>query len=205
MTLATFSAQFTSIDWLVVIGYLVFTSWLGAAMAGRQSSARDFFLGGRKLPWYAVSGSIIASEISALTFVSVPWVVCQPGGNLTYLQLGVFGSLLARIIVGYWLVPEYYRREIYSPFDYMHNQLGGNIRGLTTVLFVIKALLAQSSRIYLAGEVLRVVLADQLGWLSEHTRVDELTGAIAIIAVVSIVWTLMGGMRTVIWTDVALF
>ncbi len=203
--LATFSAQFTWIDWMVVLGYLAFTSWLGAKMAGRQASVRDFFLGGRKLPWYAVSGSIIASEISALTFVSVPWVVLQPGGNLTYLQLGVFGTLVARVVVGYWLVPEYYRREIYSPFDYMHNQLGGNIRGLTTVLFVIKALLAQSSRIYLASEVLRVVLSDQLGMVRQYTGINELASAIIIIAVVSIAWTLMGGMRTVVWTDVALF
>jgi solute:Na+ symporter, SSS family len=203
--LAAFSVQFGPADWGVVVAYLVLTSWLGAVMAGRQANIRDFFLGGRKLPWYAVSGSIVASEISALTFVSVPWVVMQPGGNLTYLQLGVFGTLLARIIVGYWLVPAYYQREIYSPFDYMHNRLGGNIRGLTTVLFVIKALLAQSSRIYLAGEVLRVVLSDQLGAIRQHTGVNELASAIIIIAVVSIGWTLMGGMRTVIWTDVALF
>jgi len=203
--LAAFSVQFGAVDWGVVIVYLVFTSWLGAKMAGRQANIRDFFLGGRKLPWYAVSGSIIASEISALTFVSVPWVVMQPGGNLTYLQLGVFGSFVARIAVGYWLAPAYYQREIYSPFDYMHNQLGGNIRSLTTVLFVIKALLAQSSRIYLASEVLRVVLSDQLGILRLHTGIPELAWAIIVIAIVSITWTLMGGMRTVIWTDVALF
>jgi Na+/proline symporter len=204
-TLAAFSAQFTWIDWLVVIGYLVFTSWLGARMAGRQATIDDFFRGGRKLPWYAVSGSIVASEISALTFVSVPWVVFQPGGNLTYLQLGVFGSLFARIIVGYWLVPEFYKREIYSPFDYMHNQLGGRIRGLTTVLFVIKALLAQSSRIYLASEVIVVVLYDELRWLTQQLGLNELAWAIVIISAVSIVWTLFGGMRTVVWTDVALF
>jgi solute:Na+ symporter, SSS family len=203
--LAGFSAQFGPVDWLVVLAYLVFTSWLGAAMAGKQANIRDFFLGGRKLPWWAVSGSIIASEISALTFVSVPWVVFQPRGNLTYLQLGVFGSLLARVIVGYWLVPAYYRREIYSPFDYMHNALGGHVRGLTTVLFVLKALLAQSSRIYLAAEVLVTVLNDQLVWLARHLGLNELAWAIGIIAVVSIAWTLFGGMRTVIWTDVALF
>ncbi len=205
MTLAAFSVQFGALDWGVVVAYLIFTSWLGALMAGRQANIRDFFLGGRKLPWYAVSGSIVASEISALTFVSVPWVVMQPGGNLTYLQLGVFGALIARVVVAYWLVPAYYEREIYSPFDYMHNQLGGHIRGLTTVLFVVKALLAQSSRIYLASEVLRVVLSDQLGVLRQYTGINELAAAIVIIAIVSITWTLLGGMRTVIWTDVALF
>lgn len=205
MLLASFSAQFTYIDWLVVLAYLVFTSWLGATMAGRQTSAREFFLGGRKLPWYAVSGSIIASEISALTFVSVPWVVFQPGGNMTYFQLGVFGSLLARVIVGYYLVPAYYKREIFSPFDYMHHELGGNVRSLTTVLFIVKALLAQSSRIYLASEVIVVVLNDQLSWLANTLGMNELAWAIVIISTVSIIWTLFGGMQTVVWTDVALF
>jgi len=205
MLLASFSAQFTWIDWLVVAGYLALTTWIGVVMAGRQATIHDFFLGGRKLPWYAVSGSIIASEISALTFVSVPWVVFQPGGNLTYLQLGVFGSLLARVIVAYWLVPAFYKREIYSPFDYMHNQLGGHIRGLTTVLFVMKAMLAQSSRIYLASEVIVVVMNDQLVWLKDHLGLNELAWAIIIISSVSIAWTFLGGMRTVIWTDVALF
>lgn len=203
--IASFSAQFTWIDWLVVAGYLALTTWIGVVMAGRQATIHDYFLGGRKLPWYAVSGSIIASEISALTFVGVPWVVFQPGGNLTYLQLGVFGSLLARIAVAYWLVPAFYKREIYSPFDYMHNQLGGHIRPLTTVLFVIKAMLAQSSRIYLASEVIVVVMNDQLVWLASRLGLNELAWAIIIISGVSIAWTFLGGMRTVIWTDVALF
>lgn len=203
--LAAFSAQFTWIDWLVVVAYLGGTTWLGAAMAGKQQTIRDFFLGGRKLPWYAVSGSIIATEISALTFVSVPWLVAQPGGNFTYLQLGVFGSVLARIIVGYWLVPAYYEREIYSPYDYMGRRLGGGVRPMVTVLFTVQAMLGQSARIYLTGEVLCVVLADQLTWLSASVGLDPLAWGIIIITGVSLVWTLLGGMTTVVWTDVVLF
>lgn len=203
--LAAFSARFTWIDWLVVVGYLALTTWIGAAVAGRQATIRDFFLGGRKLPWYAVSGSIIATEISALTFVSVPWVVFQPGGNFTYLQLGVFGSFFARILVGYILVPAYYRREIYSPYDYMHNQLGGHVRDMTTALFALSGLLAQSARIYLTAEVVIVLLNDQLSWLTARAGLDPLAWAILLIMAVSVVWTLIGGMTTVIWTDVVLF
>jgi len=108
-------------------------------LAGKQSTMRDFFLGGRKLPWYAVSGSIIATETSALTFVIVPFIVFNTGpeGNLKYLQLGLFGSIFARIIVGYLLVPAYYEREIYSPYDYMGNRLGNGVRSMTTVLFAV--------------------------------------------------------------------
>lgn len=205
MPLGTFSAQFGTIDWLVVVGYLALTTWIGVAMAGKQATIRDFFLGGRKLPWYAVSGSIIATEISALTFVSVPWLVMKPGGNLTYLQLGLFGSVFSRIVVGYLLVPAYYRREIYSPYDYMGNRFGDAVRRMVTVLFLIGSLLGQSARIYLTGEVLRVVMHDQLIYLSSHLGLDPLAWAIIIMSVISLVWTLLGGMTTVIWTDVALF
>lgn len=203
--LAAFSAQFTWLDWLVVVAYLAGTTWLGAAMAGKQQSIRDFFLGGRKLPWMAVSGSIIATEISALTFVSVPFLVFKDGGNFTYLQLGVFGSFLARIIVGYWLVPAYYQREIYSPYDYMQHQLGGYVRPMITALFMLGSMLGQSARIYLTGQVLVVVLHDQLAWLSATAGLDPLAWAILLIAGVSLVWTLLGGMTTVVWTDVVLF
>jgi SSS family solute:Na+ symporter len=207
LMLASLSAKFTGWDWAVVVGYLVFTTWLGTAMAGKQASIRDFFLGGRKLPWYAVSGSIIATEISALTFVSVPFVVFKPGGNFTYLQLGIIGSLLARVIVGYWLVPAYYKREIYSPYDYMGNQLGGRMRQMTTALFTLGGMLSQSARVYLTAIVLTVVLRDQLSWLAMNVPIgfDSLGWAIVLISIVAITWTLVGGISTVIWTDAILF
>ncbi|MCP4591490.1 MAG: hypothetical protein GY842_12160 [bacterium] len=203
--LASISAQFTWIDWAVVAGYLAFTTLMGTMLAGKQSSMRDFFLGGRKLPWYAVSGSIIATEISALTFIGVPFLVFKPEGNFTYLQLGVFGSFFARIIVGYVLVPAYYKREIYSPYDYMGNRLGGGVRAMTTVLFAIGGMLAQSARVYLTAEVLLVVMRDQLTWLAGSTGIPALAWSIIIIGVVSVCWTMIGGITTVIWTDVILF
>lgn len=203
--LAGMSSQFTWIDWLVVFAVLALTTWLGVLKAGRQATIRDFFLGGRKLPWWAVSGSIVATEISALTFVSVPWVVFQPGGNLTYLQLGLFGSVIARVIVGFLLVPAYYEREVYSPYDYMGNRLGERVRSMTTALFVLGGVLGQSARIYLTGLVISVVMRDELAAIAGRFGGNELAWAIAIMALISIVWTLLGGMTTVIWTDVMLF
>ena len=202
---ATLSGQFTWIDWSVVVFYLALTTWLGTRLAGRQATIRDFFLGGRRLPWYAVGGSIIATEISAVTFISVPFVVFKPGGNFTYLQLGVFGSFLARVLVGYVLVPAYYRREIYSPYDYMGSRLGPQVRTMTTVLFGIGGILAQSARVYLTAEVVIVVLNKQLVALSSQLGLNPLAWAIILIGVVSVGWTLIGGITTVIWTDVILF
>lgn len=205
LTLASLSAQFTWIDWLIVAAYLVLTTWLGTALAGKQATIRDFFLGGRKLPWYAVSGSIIATEISAVTFVGVPAIVFAADGNFTYLQLGLIGTFLARIIVGYVLVPAYYQREIYSPYDYIGNQLGGNTRGVASGLFVVGGMLAQSARVYLTALVLTVVLGNQLQWLSDTLGGTPLAWSIILITIVAVIWTLIGGITTVIWTDVMLF
>ncbi|HNO78600.1 MAG TPA: hypothetical protein PKN33_11120 [Phycisphaerae bacterium] len=203
--LASLGGTFSMWDWGVVIAYFALTTYIGHALAGKQATIRDFFLGGRKLPWYAVSGSIIATEISAVTFICVPFVVFNTGGNFTYLQLGVFGTVIARLIVGYVLVPAYYKREIYSPYDYMGNQLGNVARSASTVLFSIGGILGQSARVYLTALILNIVLKDQLDWLSAHTHVSALAWSVIFIGAVSVSWTLMGGISTVIWTDLMLF
>ncbi len=193
-SLLAHAGQFTLLDWAVVIGYLAFTTILGAKLAGKQATIRDFFLGGRKLPWFAVSGSIIATEISAVTFVSVPFVVFAIGGNFTYLQLGL-GTILARIIIGYIFVPAFYEREIYSPYDYMGHWLGPRVKQVVTGLFIVGQLLGQGVRVYLTALVLEVVTDGRL----------NLHYSIWIIGVVAIVWTILGGIATVIWTDSLLF
>jgi solute:Na+ symporter, SSS family len=196
---------FTWIDWAVVLGALVATTLVGGRLAGKQESLRDFFLGGRKLPWYAVSASIVATEISAVTYVSLPSVVFKEGGNLTYLQIGLIGSLLARMIVGYVLVPAYFQREIYSPYDYMGAKLGEGIRRMTTALFSLGGVLGQSARVYLIAVVLEIILWRELGWVQEQLGIDPLVASISVIGVVAIAWTLLGGIAAVIWTDVILF
>ena len=203
---ATTTGRFTWIDWAVVIGYLAVTTWIGHALTGKQATIRDFFLGGRKLPWPAVAGAIIATEISAVTFVGVPAIMFAREGNMTYLQLGLIGSILARLIVGYVFVPVYYAREIYSPYDYMANQLGGYVRTMTTCLFTLGGMLAQGARVYLTALILDLVIGQPaFGRLAALTHTETMTWSIVAIGVVAIVWTWMGGITTVIWTDVLLF
>lgn len=199
------AGRFTAIDWVIVFGYLIVTTIIGCALAGRQQTMKDFFLGGRKLPWYAVSGSIIATEISALTFVGVPYIVFRPGGDFTYMQLGLIGALLARVIVACILIPAYYQREIYSPYDYMGNQLGAKVRSMTTVLFAVSGMLAQSARVYLTAVVLQVALHEPLMNLAGATGIPALVWSVAIVGIVAMAWTLMGGITTVVWTDAILF
>ena len=119
---------FTGLDWAVVFGYLALTTLVGHLLRGKQASIRDFFLGGRSLPWPAVSGSIIATEISGVTFIGVPGAVMALSGDFTYLQWAL-GSIAARIIVGIFFVKVFYEKDIYSPYDYMGNRLGPGVKG----------------------------------------------------------------------------
>jgi Na+/proline symporter len=202
---ASLRGGFGLADWLVVAALFALTSWIGHRTSGKPATIRDFFLGGRKLPWYAVAGSIVATEISAVTLISLPATVFVEGGNLTYLQLGLIGLFLARWIVALVLIPAYFEREVYSPYDYIGGRLGGRTRELMTVLFALGGVLGQSARVYLTGLVLEVVLRDEFRALERHTGIPGIAAAIAVIGVVAVVWTWAGGMATVIWTDVVLF
>ena len=186
------SLNFTYKDWIVIVVYLIFTTVLGGALAGKQASIKDFFLGGRKLAWPAVCGSIMATELSAATFLIAPAIVFSKGGDMTYIQLAI-GTVIARFIIGYFFVPAYYKREIYSPYDYMGNQLGDRVKKITSILFMIGGILAQGARVYIAAKALQVITG------------TNITTSIIIIGAVSIGWTIMGGITTVIWTDAIQF
>ncbi|QQL45008.1 sodium:solute symporter family transporter [Sulfuriroseicoccus oceanibius] len=194
-TLATSAINglhFTWIDWFVVFGYLALTTWVGHVMRGKQATIRDFFLAGRTLPWQAVSGSIIATEISGVTFIGVPGMIYALNGNWTYLQWAI-GSIIARCLVGMFFVKFYYEKEIYSPYDFMANRLGAGLKRLATGLFFLGSILGQSVRVLVAALALDAVTP------------MSFTTCIWIIGAFAIVWTLMGGMQTVIWTDVMQF
>ena len=180
------------IDWSIVVFYMVFTTILGERLSGKQSTIKDFFLGGKSLPWWAVTGSMIATEISALTFIGVPGGVYAAQGDWSYLQWGV-GSIIARFAVGYWLVPLYYEKEIYSPYDFMGNRLGEGVRRLVTGLFSLGAVLGASVRVVVTAVILKAV-----------TGMDAML-CIVVIGAFAVLWTFLGGMQTVIWTDVIQF
>ena len=96
------AVQFTWASWIVVFAYMLFTTWLGHRLSGKQQTIRDFFLGGRKLPWYAVSGSVIATEISAMTLVGIPAFLWAETGDLRYAGLAI-GNIASRFIIGFFV------------------------------------------------------------------------------------------------------
>jgi SSS family transporter len=184
--------SFHWIDWAVLAAYIVGTSWLADRLAGRRQTIRDFFLGGRKLPWWAVSGSIVASEVSGVTFVAIPAIAYAQGGNYTYMMLAV-GSIVARFLIGYLLIPAFYRHEVYSPYEFMGRRLGPGVTRAASVLFLVGVVLGQGARLFLGAIVL-----------------DAITGmgpvpAILLLSVIGVVWTWIGGITSVVWTDVVQF
>ncbi|MGA0900201.1 MAG: sodium:solute symporter family transporter [Luteolibacter sp.] len=183
---------FTIWDWAVLFGYLLLTTWVGHAMRGHQASIKDFFAGGRSLPWPAVSGSMIATEISGVTFIGVPGGVMAAQGDFTYLIWGL-GSIMGRVVVGTVFTKVFYEDNIYSPYDYMGRRIKPGLKTLATVFFTIGSILAQSVRVLVAALPLMIVTG------------LSFEACIFIIGVFAIAWTLMGGMRTVIWTDVMQF
>lgn len=184
--------HFTYVDWGVIFGYLLLTTLVGHMMRGKQGTIRDFFLGGRSLPWQAVCGSIIATEISGVTFIGVAGTLFALKGDFTYMLWGI-GSVIGRIVVAMFFVPKYYEDEIYSPYDYMGKRLGVGVKKLATIVFTVGSILGQSVRVFVAAIPLEVVTG---------LRIEI---CIIIIGLFAIGWTLMGGMRTVIWTDVMQF
>lgn len=201
--------NFTLLDWSIVLAMLGGTTWFAHVLAGKQSGMRDFWLGGRKLPWYAVSASIVATQLSATTFITLPLLVYKT--DFRFIQLALFGQLIARLVVGFLILPRYYKAEIYSPYEYMASRLGPGVRTTTTALFCLMAVLTRAARVYLTAVLVELLLKDPLQKFEHWTSVGGFTGfspivsAIALVCFVSMCWTLMGGIVTVVWTDLILF
>ena len=157
------------------------------ASARGQKSLRDYFLGGRTAPWWAISLSIVSAETSTLTIVGTPALAFT--GNLGFLQI-VLGYLLARIVISVLFLPQYFRGEMFTAYELMRRRFGERIRKLTASIFLVTRALAEGVRVFAISLVISIVLG---------------TGEIAsivLIVVLTLFYTFEGGMTAVIWTDV---
>jgi len=183
---------FSLLDWSIVAAYIIGTTLVGHRLKGRQHTTRDFFLGGRSMPWYAVTASTVATTISAVTFIGVPALVYAAEGTFVYLQLAL-GGVIARFLVAQYLVPLYYEKEFYSPYEYMADRLGPVVGRITAGMFFLGGTLGQGVRVYATALVLELIT----GW--------SLGESIILIAIFAVLWTWMGGIAAVIWTDFVQF
>ena len=171
---------------LVIVVYLVGLNALGAWIGRTQKDARDYFLGSRALPWAAVMASVVATETSALTFLSVPGDAYRTG--FTFLQL-TFGYLVGRIAVSLLLLPAYFRGEIPTAYALLEKRFGVGARRFTSFVFMVTRVMAASVR--LAVPAIPIAL---MTGLPVWTAILALAGATAL-------YTFLGGLKAVVWID----
>ena len=177
-------------DWLIIIAYLAGIIVLGVWFGKDQKSTRDYFLGSKNIPWWGIGFSIVAAETSALTIIGVPGQAY--GGDLGFIQM-IVGYVFARIILAVVMVPHYFKGEIYSPYQLFADRLGVPARRTAGGLFLVSETLAAGVRVYVACIPIRLMLG--IGILP----------AIVLFVVLSLIYTYVGGIKAVIWTDAVQF
>ena len=177
----------TWLDYAVIAGYLIAITLFGSYFARFQKTTRDYFLTGRSVPWWAICFTIVATETSTLTFISVP--ATAYAGDMTFLQL-VFGYVIGRVIVSVLFIPAYFRGDLFTSYELLQRRFGDRVKNVAAVIFLITRSLADGIRLFATALVISVV-----------TQVP-VTAAVILIGTAMIVYTVRGGSAAVIWTDV---
>lgn len=189
---------FTTLDYLIVIAYLIGMATLGILSGGKQTSTRDYFLGNKSIPWWAVCFAIVATETSALTFISIPGIAYAT--NLNFFQLTI-GYLIGRIVISFLFLPAYYRGELSTAYGFLNQRFGGKTRNFSAAIFMGTRTLADGVRLY-ATAIPLAILFKGYTMLTNFSNREIYILAISIMAGVTLAYTFIGGMRAVIWTDV---
>jgi SSS family transporter len=182
--------RISPIDLGILVLYLGGITWFGSRFRRGQQNLRDYFLGGRTAPWWALAVSIVATETSTLTIIGTPGIAF--GGNLGFLQL-VIGYVVARVVLCVIMVPRYFQGEFYTAYQLLENRFGARTRAVAAAVFLATRVAAEGVRIAAIGKVVSVAFGS-----SERVSV-------CVIAALTIFYTFEGGMKAVIWTDVIQF
>ncbi len=193
-------SYFNAGDWIVIVAYLLGIIGLGVWFGKDQRNTRDYFLGSKNIPWWGIGFSIVAAETSALTIIGVPAMAY--GGNIAFIQM-IVGYVIARIILAVIMVPHYFRGEIYSPYQLLENHLGLGVRRFAGAVFLLMETMAAGVRVYVACIPVRLMLGDKL--LSFGGLMNPILGAILLFVGLSLIYTYIGGVKAVIWTDAVQF
>ena len=187
-----------TLDLVIIFGYLVGITLFGVWFAGKQETTADYFVGDRSVPWWAIAASIVATETSTITFISVPGVAFARNGNFQFLQL-VFGYMLGRVVISLLFIPSYFRGELLTVYQLLERRFGGRIKMLAAALFVVMRNIADGIRLLLTA----IVLAAVYTAFQPDASVTTVTiASIILLGVVMIIFTYYGGMEAVIWVEV---
>src|SRR5437667_1985378 len=182
------------LDLIIIVVYLLGTLAVGWWFSRKQRTIRDYFLSDNNAPWWALMGSIVATETSTVTFISVPAFAFAAnaggvGGDFTFLQL-VIGYMIGRLIIVALFIPLYFRGELFTVYQVLDQRFGGRVKRMAASLFLVTRSLADGIRLFATA----LVLVALTGWPDRPS--------ILIIGLVTILYTYLGGMSAVIWTDV---
>src|SRR6266700_1617035 len=184
------NSYFNTADWVVISLYLLGIIGLGIWLGKDQRTTRDYFLGSKNIPWWGIGLSIVAAETSALTIIGVPGLAW--GGDMTFLQM-VLGYVIARILLAIIMVPHYFKGEIYSPYQLFSTAFGPAARQTAGGFFLLSETLAAGVRVYVACIPIQLMLGIQV------------LPAIVLFVALSLLYTYVGGVKAVIWTDAVQF
>ena len=179
--------RLSSVDWLIVAVYLAGVTIAGSVIARRQRTTIDYFLGGRSLPWWAVGCSIVASETSTLTFISVPGLAYR--GDMHFLQLA-FGYFVGRVLVSLLLIPAYFRGGLETAYEFLGNRFGYSLRATASSVFLVTRLLASAVRLFAAAIPVHLITGLDYGI------------CIGLVGVFTLLYTAVGGLKAVVAMDV---
>ncbi|MEE3135909.1 MAG: sodium:solute symporter [Candidatus Neomarinimicrobiota bacterium] len=174
------------IDLTIIIIFLAGFSTYGIYQSRFNKSSEDYFLGGRNLPWPVAMLSIVATETSVLTFISVPGLAYRD--DWFFLQLAI-GYIIGRVIVSLFLLPQYFKSGVNSIYEIIGHKFGPEIQKVASGVFLITRVLADGVRFLATAVVVQVIT----GW--------SLTLAVLVIGAVTLIYTLSGGIKTVVWVD----
>ncbi len=175
-----------TIDIIIIAVYLIGVALLGMFSGGKQKSTKDYFMGAQSMPWWIVCFSIVAAETSTLTFISIPGLAYLT--NLNFLQVTV-GYLIGRIIIAKYFLPAYYSGELNTAYSFLERRFGSKTRSFASIVFLFTRVAADGVRLFATAIPLKLMLDISYPM------------AILIIAAVSLVYTITGGVRGVIWVD----
>jgi SSS family solute:Na+ symporter len=186
--------QLHALDLIIILAYMAGVVLLGWFFSRRQKDLRDYFLSDHDVPWWALAASIVATETSVVTFISVPAFAYAAnargeGGNFTFLQL-VVGYLVGRLIIVALFIPLYFRGELFTVYQILDRRFGGRVKRVAASLFIVTRSLSDGVRIF-ATAIPLAMLTGMADWKS-----------ILIIGVVMIIFTYLGGITAVIWIEV---
>jgi SSS family transporter len=174
-------------DFAIIALYLAGITLFGLRFRKKQRTLRDYFLAGHEIPWWAIALSIVAAETSTLTIISIPGLAYDT--NFTFLQV-VMGYVIGRIVISFLLLPHYFRGDLYTAYELIERRFGRGLRSLTAGLFLLTRAAAEGVRVYAVAIVVSIALG------------TGEVASIAIITILTLIYTFEGGLAAVIWTDV---